>query len=176
LVAKVVALLLSVVGLTAGGQKTQGTDVASRHSPDHHFANCTHATARLAQGPGISLEVTCWAPHRGGDFGFAAVRLDPLDEYAPQGIRSFAHHPSITGPGATRRYGQCSWSRGSLGCRAESRGAVTIHGAIRVRAGTACDAVLSITTAVTTCEPTVKRPCPASLTVAELYNDLPRGC
>ncbi len=171
---RVIALLLSVVGGLSAGNRTAD---ARNHHAHHRFANCEHATAALGHRDSeIDLRVSCWAPREGGDFGFSVIRLDPEKENAAVGARHFNRHPTLTGSGVSRSHGRCSRSRESIGCQAESRGPIEIHETIQVSPNTRCSHVVSITTGVTTCEPTVKRPCPASLLVAELYDDLPHSC
>jgi len=173
MLANAVAVLLSILSLGSG---VTTADRSTTHS-HNRFGNCTHAVATLGpRDSQIHLRVDCWAPRRGGEFGFSVMRLGARGEAQVPGIRHFDRHPTITGSGAVSSHGRCRWGEGSLGCQARSRGAVTLHEEIRVRPGTRCSRRISITTSVTTCEPTVRRPCPASLTIAQLFDGPPRGC
>jgi len=142
------------------------------------FANCTHAVAVLAPNKSrIDFRVDCWAPRRGGELGFAVTRLNSDGEARQPGIRGFDRHPTISGPGALSSYGRCSRGEEAIGCELRgSDGNVTLRGSIRVRPETRCAKSIYISTAVTTCEPTVNQPCPESLQIAVLFRGLPRGC
>jgi len=142
------------------------------------FANCTHAVAVLAPSKArVNFRVDCWAPRRGGELGFAVTRLNSDGEARQPGIRGFDRHPTISGPGALSSYGHCSWGREAvIGCQFRSDGSITLRGSIRVRPETRCAKRIYISTGVTTCEPTVNLPCPASLQIAALFRGLPRGC
>lgn len=74
-----------------------------------------------------------------------------------------------------KRFANCTHAV-AIGCELRSDGNVTLRGSIRVRPETRCAKRIYITTGVTTCEPTVNHPCPASLQIAELFKGLPRGC
>lgn len=171
MLAKAVVVFLGTFGLCS-------TVATADDSVSHRrFANCTGAVAVL--GPGkdrINLRVDCWAPRKGGEFGFSVARLDSRGDARTPGIRRFDRHPAVTGPGAGGSHARCGWWQGGFGCLAGSHGAITLHEQIRVRPGARCAKRISVTTSVTTCEPTVRRPCPASLTVAQLFDGLPRGC
>jgi hypothetical protein len=169
-IVKLGAMLLAVLCLNLAIASMGGSATKKR------FANCTHAVAVLAPNKSrIDFRVDCWAPRRGGEHGFAVTRLNSEGVRHP-GIRGFDRHPTISGPGALSPYGDCSQGRGFIGCRFRSDGNVTLRGSIRVRPETRCAKHIYISTGVTTCEPTVHLPCPASLQIAELFNRLPRGC
>jgi hypothetical protein len=142
------------------------------------FANCTHAVAVLAPSKArVNFRVDCWAPRRGGELGFAVTRLNSDGEARHPGIRGFDRHPTISGPGALSSYGHCSRGEEAIGCELRgSDGNVTLRGSIRVGPETRCAKSIYISTGVTTCEPTVNQPCPASLQIAVLFRSLPRGC
>lgn len=142
------------------------------------YGNCTHAVAVLASNKArINFRVDCWAPRRGGELGFTLTRLNSDGEARNPGIRGFDRHPTLSGPGARRSYGHCSQGEEAIGCDFwGSSGSVTLHGSIGVRPETRCAKSIDISTAVTTCEPTVNQPCPASLQIAVLFRSLPRGC
>jgi hypothetical protein len=166
-----VAVLLGSLGLCGAVATADGS------SSHQRFANCTDAVAVLGPGKArINLRVDCWAPRRGGEFGFSVARLDSHGDARTPGIRRFDRHPMVTGPGAGSAHARCGWWQYSFGCFARSHGAITLHEQIRVRPGKRCAKRISITTSVTTCEPTVRTPCPAVLTIARLFDGFPRGC
>jgi hypothetical protein len=168
---RAVALLLGVMGVCAATAAADGSTTLRR------FANCTDAVAVLAPKKSqINLRVDCWAPGRGGEFGFSVARLDSQGNARPPGIRHFDRHPAVSGSGAAHSHARCRWWPDGLGCLAGSRGRIALHEAIRVRPETRCIRRISITTSVTTCEPTAGESCPASLTIAQLFSGFPRGC
>jgi hypothetical protein len=175
MVAWTIAGLLSLVGLTGGAH---GVGMAQHEHHRPRFANCTHAVARTVADDAaeIELQVSCWAPSKGGDFGFSVTRLRSSEDTPRPGIRHFDRHPPVTGAGVVHRYGRCSWWRGSVTCRAGSRGRVTVDETIRVKPDSRCARPLSVTTTVTTCEPLAGKACPESLLVARLFEGKPRGC
>lgn len=150
----------------------------SSSASKERFANCTRAVAVLAPNKAlIDFRVDCWAPRRGGELGFAVTRLNSEGEARQPGIRGFNRHPTISGPGALSSYGDCIRGREEfIGCQFRADGSVTLRGSIRVRPETRCAKHIYISTGVTTCEPTVNQPCPASLQIAVLFRSLPRGC
>lgn len=160
------ALCLSLTIASTGSSATK-----------RRFANCTHAMAVLAASKSrIDFRVACWAPRRGGELGFAVTRLNSDGEARHPGVRGLDRHPTISGPGSLNSHGHCSRGREAIGCRFRSDGNVTLRGSIRVRPETRCTKRIYISTGVTTCEPTVNQPCPASLQIATLFRGLPRGC
>lgn len=150
----------------------------SNSAPTKRFANCTNAVAVLVPSKArINFRVDCWSPRRGGDLGFALTRLNSDGEARQPGIRGFDRHPRISGPGALSSYGRCKQWEETIGCELRAAdGNVTLRGSIRVRPETRCAKPMYISTGVTTCEPTVSQPCPASLQIKVLFRALPRGC
>ena len=172
MVVKVGAILLGALCLNLTAAST-GSSAAKKR-----YANCTDAVAVLAPNKSrINFRVDCWAPRRGGELGFAVTRLNSDGEARHPGIRGFDRHPTISGPGALSSYGHCSRGEEAIGCELRgSDGNVTLRGSIRVGPETRCAKSIYISTGVTTCEPTVNQPCPASLQIAVLFRSLPRGC
>ena len=173
MLAKLVVIVLSVLSMSIGS--ASGKELA----PHKRFANCTRAVASLGSAASeIDFRVKCWAPRKGGELGFELARSDPGQTSRPPGIRSFERHPTISGPGVIHPYGLCRWAPHEIfGCQTESNGIITVDGTIRVRPDSRCDMRISITTAVTTCEPAgPHHGCPESLEIARLFYGLPHGC
>jgi hypothetical protein len=178
-----IGLLLSFgIGSGAGESPRAGHSERFQETPaERHHANCTRAEVVADSPSTIVFTVACHAPSYGDTLGFGLARGEGQSVDTP-GIRSFTHHPRLTGPGAVRRWGKCQWwvSKNSkfksFGCDFPANGRVSMVGAIRVRAGTECSRPISITTKVTTCDPNRGGVCPANLVIRSLWSGLPTGC
>lgn len=169
---------MAILGATALASLVLASGAQAFHETpaERHHANCTRADVALAAPGTISISVTCHAPRHGDTLGFVFTRGEGESIDTP-GIHSFSRHPRLRGPGRITPRARCRrYEHWEFSCSFRANGPISMHGSIKVGPGSACTRPISITTAVTTCDPNRDGVCPADLQVRQLWSGLPAGC
>lgn len=169
-----VALIVSIgaVNGDAVGQDRGVLRGDSKEKSRRDPTTCISGKAFLGTRPGvINFVVHCHASAMGD-----LVRFD-LQRYSfhhpHSGIKAFSRRPSLTGSGASARYGVCLLRHDILGCRARANGRVKISGRIWVQKKRRCAKGVSLLVfEPPPCDPV----CIGAPRVKVLTRGKPRGC
>lgn len=166
--------------VSASGEKAEGQNTSYEHgknSPKRliESGNCYRGHVTLGASPGaIDFSATC----RGGlpveKVGFVVIRAVSSYEHAQMGILDFRRKPSVTGPGAIRKYGECQRLRGKLTCSAMARGPIRFSGRLFVNPEQQCSAIIGITATVHSADAGEGWSGPREIGI--LASGLPKGC
>jgi hypothetical protein len=165
---------------SASGEKAEGQNTSDEHkknSPERliQSGNCYKGHVTLGTSPGaIDFSATCRGDLPVEKVGFVVIRAVSSYEHAQTGIVAFRRKPSVTGPGAIRKYGKCQRLRGKLTCSAMARGPIRLSGRLFVNSEQQCSAIIGITATVHSSDAGEGWSRPREIRI--LANGLPRGC
>jgi hypothetical protein len=171
--------LLCTFGACGGSASTNKGNVrppARPIPPQFVKPACFWAGTTVGEEPGrIDFIVRCRPRSPKSHPAFGVGRYSLAGKSARPGFRHVDHHPTVTGPGASRPYGSCARSGSVIYCAARSQGAVAVKGSIWVTPSTECKMGVSVTVPIVRrCEDGEE--CYAQGGEQQLVGGRPEGC
>jgi hypothetical protein len=149
------------------GTSVGGESAARSRGEKLPATTCVDAKVSVGRGEGeVRFAVACRASARGGRVGFSVGR---------RLLGRFSHHPSVSGPGAKRRYGSCARRlKEIIDCQSFIDGRVKMVGMIAVNPKTLCSEDISVT--VVESSECSRNACPEGAVVRQMFKGRPAGC